>query len=277
LQINDIISSGLLELYVLGKTNEQETAQVLAWKTTYPEVAAELLAIEDSLEQYDLAKAVSPSLDTKKNLFAALKSNNTINTPNTASAIASASNNNVVSMNTAPVRNMNSNLKYAVAASVALLIGSAIFNMFTYTKYNKVNSDLAAAQQKINVQSEDIAALQNNLEVPLNNSSQQVVLKGTATAPTSTAKIFWIRNTGDVYVEASGLPEAPQGSQYQLWAIIDGKPVDAGMIIYTKKGQKYNIQKMKSFGKAQAFAITLEKEGGSPTPTMEKLYVMSEI
>jgi hypothetical protein len=277
LQINDIISSGLLELYVLGKTNEQETAQVLAWKTTYPEVAAELLAIEDSLEQYDLAKAVSPSLDTKKNLFAAIKSNNTKNTPNTASASASASNNNVVSMNTAPVRNMNNNLKYAVAASVALLIGSAIFNMVTYTKYNKVNSDLAAAQQKITLQSEDITALQNNLEVPLNNSSQQVVLKGTATAPTSTAKIFWIRNTGDVYVEASGLPEAPQGSQYQLWAIIDGKPVDAGMIIYNKKGQKYNIQKMKSFGKAQAFAITLEKEGGSPTPTMEKLYVMSEI
>jgi hypothetical protein len=278
LEINEIISSGLLELYVLGKTNEQETTQVLAWKAQYPEVAGELLAIEDSLEQYDLAKAVSPSLDTKKNLLASIKkTSNTNTTTPTTMPTAVSSNDNVVAMNTAPVRNINSNLKYAVAASVALLIGSAIFNMVTYTKYNKANSDLAAAQQKINTQSEDIAALQNNLEVPLNNSSQQVVLKGTATAPTSTAKIFWIRNTGDVYVEASGLPEAPQGSQYQLWAIIDGKPVDAGMIGYNKKGQKYNIQKMKSFGKAQAFAITLEKEGGSPTPTMEKMYVMSEI
>jgi hypothetical protein len=272
LQINDIISSGLLELYVLGLTNELETAQVLAWKAMYPEVGVELLAIENSLEQVDLAKAVAPSLDAKKNLFAAIKNNNT------ATASTLASNDNVVSMKPLPVRNMNSNLKYAVAASIALLIGSAIFNMITYTKYNKANNDLAVAQQKITTQSEDIAALQKNLEVPLNNSSQQVVLKGTPTAPpNSTAKIFWIRNTGDVYVEASGLPEAPQGSQYQLWAIIDGKPVDAGMIIYNKKGQKYNIQKMKTFGKAQAFAITLEKEGGSPTPTMEKLYVMSEV
>jgi hypothetical protein len=277
LEKNEIISSGLLELYVLGKTNDQETAQVLAWKATYPEVAAELLAIEDSLEQYDLAKAVSPYLDTKKNLFASIKKTSTTNTLPTTTPTAVTSNDNVVAMNTAPVRNINSNLKYAVAASIALLIGSAIFIMVTYTKYNKANSDLAAAQQKINTQSEDITALQKSLEVPLNNSSQQVVLKGTATAPNSTAKIFWIRNTGDVYVEASGLPEAPQGSQYQLWAIIDGKPVDAGMIIYNKKGQKYNIQKMKTFGKAQAFAITLEKEGGSPTPTMEKLYVMSEI
>ena len=273
MQINDIISSGLLELYVLGLTNEEESAQVFAWKASYPEVEAELHAIENSLEQFDLAKAVSPSFEAKNNLFATIKNKNISN--NVLASPSSAD--NVVKMNTAPVRNINSNLKYAVAASIVLLIGSAIFNMVTYTKYNKANNELAIAQQKLTTQSKDIAALQNNLDVPLNNSSQQVVLKGTATAPTSTAKIFWIRNTGDVYVEASGLPEASTGMQYQLWAIIDGKPVDAGMLDYNKKGQKYNIQKMKAFGKAQAFAITLEKEGGSPTPTMEKMYVMSEI
>jgi hypothetical protein len=273
LQINDIISSGLLELYVLGLTNEQETAQVLAWKATYPEVGVELLAIENSLEQVDLAKAKAPSTDAKQKLFAKLNSDNNNSTTNTESKIVSLNNTTI-----APVKNINSNLKYAVAASIALLIGSAIFNMLTYTKYNKVSNELAAAQEKLTAQQNDIARLQNNLEVPLNSSSQQVVLKGTPTAPpNSTAKIFWIRSTGDVYVEASGLPETPKGMQYQLWAIIDGKPVDAGMISYDKKGQKYNIQKMKSFGKAQAFAITLEKEGGSPTPTMEKLYVMSEI
>lgn len=34
---------------------------------------------------------------------------------------------------------------------------------------------------------------------------------------------------------------------------------------------------MKSFGKAEAFAITLEKEGGSLTPTMAEMYVISKI
>ncbi len=269
MQTNEIISSGLLELYVLGQTSEQETAQVLAWKASHPEVAAELLAIEDSLEKVDFAKAVTPSLDTKKNLFASLKAD-------AATTLAS----NVVSIvpiKEAPVKSINNNYKYAAAASVVLLIGSAFFNMVTYNKYNTASKSLAIAEQTISSQKDDIVALQNNLDVPLNNNSQQVVLKGTPTAPTSTAKIFWARNTGDVYVEASGLPEAPQGMQYQLWAIIDGKPVDGGMIMYNKKGQKYNIQKMKSFGKAEAFAITLEKEGGSPTPTMEKLYVMSKI
>jgi anti-sigma-K factor RskA len=271
LQINDIISSGLLELYVLGLTNEQETTQVLAWKAAYPEVGVELLAIENSLEQVDLSQAVLPSVDAKKNLFTAIKNTNTENVEKEEIAAP------IVPMHTAVVKPMSNKLKYAAAAAAILFVVSAINNFSTYTKYKKASDALLVAEQRIAAQNEDITALQNNLEVPLNNNSQQVVLKGTATSPSSTAKIFWVRNTGDVYVEASGLPETPQGMQYQLWAIIDGKPVDAGVIGFNKKGQKYNIQKMKAFGKAQAFAITLEKAGGSPTPTMEQLYVMSTI
>ena len=37
------------------------------------------------------------------------------------------------------------------------------------------------------------------------------------------------------------------------------------------------IQAMKSVDHPQAFAITLEKEGGNATPTMEEMYVMGAI
>ena len=33
---------------------------------------------------------------------------------------------------------------------------------------------------------------------------------------------------------------------------------------------------MKVFEKAEAFAITLEKQGGNPTPTKEEMYVMGK-
>lgn len=274
MEINDIISSGLLELYVLGKTTEQETEQVLTWKALHPEVAEELLAIEDSLEQLDFAKAVTPSMDTKKHLFASLNETNKADNTRVEQAIVTPIINAIT-----PVKSINNNYKYAAAASVALLIGSLLFNMSTYSKYNKASEELAAAEKKIINNNEDVASLQKQLEVPLNNAAQSVVLKSTPNAPANSnasAKIFWIKNTNEVYVEPNSLPAVPKGFQYQLWAIVDGKPVDGGMIIYDKS-KKYNIQKMKSFGKAQAFAITLEKEGGSPTPTMEKLYVMSTI
>jgi anti-sigma-K factor RskA len=61
--------------------------------------------------------------------------------------------------------------------------------------------------------------------------------------------------------------------QYQLWAIADGKPVDAGM--YTE--EKDSKIALANITNAQAFAITLEKKGGSPVPTMENMYVMGEI
>jgi anti-sigma-K factor RskA len=266
LNVNEIISSGILELYVLGKTNAQETAQVETWQANHPEVAAELLAIENNLELFDLANAVQPTANAKQNLFSKMQQENEF-----------VKNTTIVEKQNAvaktPIVKINF-WKYAAAASIALLIVSSIF---TYNKVQDINSKLAKAESEIANQKQEIASLSQGVEGAASATSQQVVLKGTPTSPSSTAKIFWVRNTGDVYVEASGLPDAPAGSQYQLWAIIDNKPVDAGMIIADNKGKKYNIQKMKSFGKAQAFAITLEKEGGSPTPTMTKMVVMSTI
>jgi len=54
--------------------------------------------------------------------------------------------------------------------------------------------------------------------------------------------------------------------------MVDGKPVDAGVI-----GNCEGLCKLKNIPSAQAFAVTLEKAGGSPVPTMSSLYVMGSI
>ena len=79
MEVQDIISSGLLELYAAGLTSNAESAQVQAWVKQYPEVAAELKAIELGLENYAQANAVAPAADVKDKLFAQ------INTPTTCS------------------------------------------------------------------------------------------------------------------------------------------------------------------------------------------------
>ncbi|MCL1034924.1 anti-sigma factor [Elizabethkingia anophelis] len=66
------------------------------------------------------------------------------------------------------------------------------------------------------------------------------------------------------------MSKALKGMQYQLWTIADGKPVNA--VMYTEeKDSKIALSKIP---KAQAFAITLEKENRSEIPTMENMYVM---
>ena len=102
---------------------------------------------------------------------------------------------------------------------------------------------------------------------------QRRTSKGVENHPNMLADVYW-HTSKKVFLEMKNLPAAPSGKQYQLWAIVDGKPVDMGM--YSAKADS-TVQEMKSVDNAQAFAITLEKEGGNPTPTMEEMYVMGTI
>jgi len=69
------------------------------------------------------------------------------------------------------------------------------------------------------------------------------------------------------------MPKTDKAHQYQLWAIVDNKPVDAGMIDMDKA---HVMVKMKNIPRAQLFAITLEQAGGSPTP-QGPMYVMGKV
>lgn len=267
MEIKNIISSGLLETYILGLTSAEETVQVEAWVKTYPEVAAELNEIELSMEAYAMANAIEPQKGLEKKIFESINTNHNIENYAT----------------TAKVYSISPFWKWAAAASIILLTGSSILNVVYYNKYEKVNTAYAETQQQLVAQNEklsdmnrDITDMNRDMSVVQSKYSEPVSLHGLAAAPDAAAKIFWMKNTGEVYIDPSNLPEAPSGKQYQLWAIVDGKPVDGGLIISTKKGDKYQIQKMKTFGKAEAFAVTLETTGGNPTPKGD-MYVMGKM
>lgn len=250
----EIISGGLLELYAAGLASEAEQQQVQQWCVQYPEVAAELRAIESGLETYAQAHAVAPAAGFKEKLFAQI---------NAQAAVP------VVAMNTAGAKEPRFDIwKWAVAASVVLLLGSTVLNITFYNKSETAEAKLAVAEAQVKEASDIAETLKRDMDVVQNKYSLPVSLNGMPEMPDAKAKIFWMTNTGDVMVDASNLPDAPAGMQYQFWAIVDNKPVDGGMIITNDKGKKFRMQKMKSFGHAEAFAISLEKAGGNPTPTL---------
>ncbi|HPZ88874.1 MAG TPA: anti-sigma factor, partial [Flavihumibacter sp.] len=62
------------------------------------------------------------------------------------------------------------------------------------------------------------------------------------------------------------------GKQYQLWAIVNGKPQNAGLL------QNCNeFCYLSTNSNAQAFAITLEKTGGSEEPTLTEMLVLGQV
>jgi anti-sigma-K factor RskA len=265
LEATDIISSGLLEQYALGITSPEENLLVQDALKKYPEVRKELTEIESSLEDYAASYAMKPSADVKTKILSQIKK--------TAEPIVATE---VKGRKLAAVYKMNNILKIAVAACLLAFIFSLYYSYTYYNKYKSINEELVAKNEELKTEKEKAFNLNNDLGLIKDKQALPVVLKGTPHSPESAAKIFWMQNTGEVYVDPSNLPAPPDGKQYQLWAIVNGKPVDAGLIS-AKNGDIYRIQKMKSFGKAQAFAITLEKTGGSPTPTMEEMVVISKM
>jgi anti-sigma-K factor RskA len=68
--------------------------------------------------------------------------------------------------------------------------------------------------------------------------------------------------TGNGYLRNEALPELPAGKTYQLWTIVDGAPVSAGLL-----GRSPKISAFSADAKVQAVAISIESESGASAPS----------
>jgi anti-sigma-K factor RskA len=241
-----------LELYCLGLTSAGETAEVNQWARQYPGVAAEIEAIQMGLEGYAMTHAIAPAATAKDKLFAS------ISTDKTAAPVIDLK----TGKNTAAkVYSISPVWKYAAAASIILLIGSLIFNYTFYNKYQSANTELATTQSELQQQKDIAKAMHDDMGVITDKNAMPISLKPMPDVPNANARIYWMQNTKEVYIDPSNLPKAPEGKQYEFWAIIDGKPVNGGIITTEINGKTVHVQKMKSFGNVQAFAVSLEDIG----------------
>ena len=257
----EIISSGILELYCTGLTSAVENAEVEQWVKQYPEVAAEIAGIQAGLEGYAQLNAIAPAASVKEKLFAEINK----------TAASPVINMQPLNNGTATVRSISASWKYAAAASVILLIGSLIFNYTYYNKYKDSSGQLASVQTELQQQKELAQSMHKDMGVMSDINARPIALKDMDTTKSDAARIYWMKNTGEVYIDPSNLPKIADNKQYQFWAIIDGKPVNGGIITKEINGKEVHIQKMKAFGNAQAFAVSVEDAGPEkPAPTEVK-------
>ena len=264
--------SGILEAYVLGTLSEKERAEVEAMAAQYTEVKNELNAIQDALNAYTMKHSIEPPAHLKDKIL-----NEIAITPRASSNGGEHS--KVYRMDT-PGMEEKSQTRFsvfAIAASVALLI-SVPLNVYLYNKVSSNESMLTAIRNteqslvKSMLDSATHYQVLRNQTYVLNDPMFKVVrLNGLKVSPNAKSTACWRPDTKELYFSPESLPAAPTGMEYQLWAIVDGKPVDAGMIKMDS-----GMQKMKLVSNATAFAVTLEKAGGSPTPKGD-MYVMGTI
>ena len=283
----EYIQSGVLELYAAGALSDAEAREVEAMAAQYAEVQAELAAIQDALISYSAAFKKNPKPELRSTILnrideiEGVSSANILSVPEAAgklNAIDTAGNNsfNYVQQ---PAR-----FNYLMAAVWIFLVLNIVGNVYFFTKLKNTEEQMTGVvneNNKMKLEYEkirlDMDKKSTDMKMVMNRSNKIVDLKGMEIAPQSFATVYWNPNSKKVMLNVSNLPMPPEDKQYQLWALKDGKPIDAGVFdMQPGSGDDMHMMPV-TIADADAFAVTLEKKGGSPQPTLTQLYVMGKI
>lgn len=259
MDVKEYIESGILEMYVYGALSESEENEVIEMVATHPDVAEELAKIEENYENTSLAMGIDTNPITKQQIL---------------SQITNPKNDKPV-IPLYPTRLF----AYGMAACLTLLLISSVA-AFTYWERWRTSQRALTAEKASNAQiAANMASMKDDMNtykhVLHNPDTKKIHLASTSAFPGNEIMVYWNSKSANVMVDMLNLPENDSEHQYQLWAIVNGRPIDAG-VFDVKKGKK-TMFKMKNIKGAEAFAVTLEPRGGSKSPSMDKMYVMGKI
>lgn len=254
MQLEEYISSGILELYVVGATTPEETLEIETLAKTHDLIRNEILKIEAALEHFAVLGKVDPKKDLKQQIWQQLHKGE---------------------QNSTKIIKMDYLKYYAIAASVLLMLSiGSNFILFTNLKTTKEKLEIAQTEnsriaEEVKIDKLNYSYALKEIDFLRNPNSQIVDLKPTTPEFIANAYVYWDTQNKEVYINVQKIPIPEGNKQYQLWALVDGKPVDMGVFEVGLRG----LQKMNKVENAQAFAVTLEQFGGAKLPTSDILIV----
>ena len=275
------IESGVLEQYALGLLTPPERAAVEAEAARHPAVAQELGSAQLALEYYAEAHARALPAGMRDRVLAKVSAQVAPAAAPTASSAGLRADVDALSRpqpapgdaGARPLAAPAPRQSLAIAASVALLL-SLIGNGLLYSRWQSADHELVALQGNQDrlaantmVAEKQLGDVRQQNEILRDAEFRFVALAGTPAAPAARARVLFNAASRRVYVDVQRLPAPPAGRQYQLWALNNGKPVDAGLLT-ADAASGARLARMKDVARAQAFAVTLEPVGGSASPTL---------
>lgn len=279
-QVNTYINSGILELYVLGSLTPHEQREVEEMAARHPEVRTELQEIEKSMHLYAEEHAIEPPATTKDRVLNSLITNLADDRNLTSSVHQQETKRAEAKLVDIRAGRQTSFYKYAFAASLLLLCLSIAALATLYNSLQKANGQLLSLQTQNQKFSNLVKYQSDVLDVYQGNDFKRVTLKGMPKSPNSTLDVAFSPAKKKVMLSTAhmNLPVNDKSHQYQLWALVNGKPVDLGVFdAQTDSATNQGMLEMKSIAAADAFAVTLEPRGGSTNPTLTEMMVMAKL
>ena len=249
MDLQSFIKSGLLEAFVAGQCTDDERQQVQLMAEQHPEVRAELDKIESALEQFAQAHAVAPPSSLKNKILEQIELE--AGQPLADKSLQTTKSNKTW-------------LFLTVAAAFALL--SAVL----YWQLNQQAAQLdqlKVENQAMQAQIDDCTT-RRKLTEPMAALLRDTDTRSVALTDGKVHHITVFHNKvrQECALDVSGIPVPPAGKYFQAWAIVNGNPVDLGMV---QMNAVAGWQPLKYLEGAEAYAISQENDPkGSSRPTV---------
>lgn len=267
MDIREYIESGIIEAVVLGFASEDEIAQLQSYAQKYPEILSEWKAVTLAFENEATKHAVPAPAEVKQRVLEAIAPEKQTAAP-------------IVTMT--PQKSSNP-WKWLAAASIVLAVGATSLWYMNFSEMKKMQSTLAQKDAEIERMDQRVTALSVEQEktaemkkVLAQLDTKNIEMKGTPMEPSANVHIMWNETNKMAMMKSVAVNEIPYEMQFQLWAIADGKPVSLGVFDGAELENMTDPFTVDAKN-ISAFAITIEKRGGSQTPTMEKMVVMGAV
>lgn len=272
MDIRSYIESGILEAYVLGTLPESDAVQVLNDIRMYPELAEEVEVLEQTLWNLASSNAVPPPPGLDEKIWDKINSDVATNTG--AEPQYERSQPRLIPF-------FPGGTRWNYAAIWIVLVGSLVLNVIFWLQYSEQRQRsirLAAKVDTMAARQQELVSVYNayskNKAMMADTSMQTIVLHTVLKGHPMAATLFMDKTKREGYIVMDGLPHPPGGMQYQLWAIKDGKPVNMGVLPNEMAGKAEMTKINQPMEPGEAYAISLEKEGGSDVPTTQNIYVL---
>lgn len=256
MDINEYISSGIIEMYVMGLCSPEEKTELELLRSQHPVLDTAIVQFEKDFENNLLLQGTEPGITTDEKILQSLQ---TLQAP-------------------APVITLNTNhtavikkftwLRPVAAAAILLLSISVFYNYNMYKKMRAQELALASKTKDSSLPAADYLVMKDTAITP-------VAMMGVAPYTLCRCTMYWDKKTGKAYMMIHHLIPSPQNKKYQLWAMVNNKPVNVGMVHDEIRDRFIELNNVPEG--ATAFTVTLENIGANQTPSLDQTFLYGKI
>jgi anti-sigma-K factor RskA len=243
-KIKSFLNSDLLEKYLIGSTDLEESLQVERYIAMYPEVRETYNELQENLEAFAKMHAIKAPEGLKTKILQTIKKQDS---------------------GRRRIR------RFAIAASfIAFLFAGASYFFWNQNKNlieenTIVNNKIMTLEADMKQQLEDV----RNQFIVLNNPQTRKYLVNGNKKARELKAVAYINPVKKLsYINVRNLPNLPEDQCYQMWAEVNGNMVNLGII--DKADSKDKLRALPYAENAVSY-ITIEPKGGNTTPTVQNI------